>query len=350
MSDAKNAFEARLTTALRSAGDGAPEADGLASAARGRVRARRRRTALTAVAASVAVAAVFGGVAVLAGGDAPRVVLPAEQEPPTATDTSTPSASDTRLESWRDISVRVPAEWGYGNLSTYCIQEGRPVVDRPGGVVRAVGCGPYEQGYGVQLRDGSAINLVYPPGHIWQYGWESEDQVKLYPEDSWLGYQGSGDNLVWVVAEDRATVESILDSFTSFEVDGNGCPTREFAEDVSNAAEGEVRICRYSSDQWLEQSEVLTGQDAQDAVAAFDAAPAQQMHSCPIRNERTWINLMAGDQTGNVQLMGGCNGLGWDNGWHELTPEVMYWVLSPGWSGGFDGGVPMPTKLRQLGG
>jgi hypothetical protein len=48
-------FEDRLTTALRSAGDAAPDAAGLAPAARRRARVRRRRTALTSVAAVVAV-------------------------------------------------------------------------------------------------------------------------------------------------------------------------------------------------------------------------------------------------------------------------------------------------------
>jgi hypothetical protein len=31
----------------------------------------------------------------------------------------------------------------------------------------------------------------------------------------------------------------------------------------------------------------------------------------------------------------------------ELTEEVMYWALSPGWSGGVDAGVPLPAALRR---
>ena len=62
-------FEDRLTTALHQAGEDAPDAAGLAPAARRRAGARRRRTALTSVAAVVAVAGVVGGVALLGGRD-----------------------------------------------------------------------------------------------------------------------------------------------------------------------------------------------------------------------------------------------------------------------------------------
>ena len=62
-------FEDRLTSALRSAGDDAPDATGLAPAAAGARGVRRRRTALTSAAAVVAVVGVVGGVALLGNGD-----------------------------------------------------------------------------------------------------------------------------------------------------------------------------------------------------------------------------------------------------------------------------------------
>ncbi len=31
----------------------------------------------------------------------------------------------------------------------------------------------------------------------------------------------------------------------------------------------------------------------------------------------------------------------------ELTAEILYWALSPGWSGGVDGSVPLPDQLRR---
>jgi hypothetical protein len=351
MTDPLTAFEDRLTSALRSAGDDAPDATGLAPAARGRARSRSRRTALTSVAAVVAVVGVIGGVALLGDRNGGRGGTPST-DGATETATSEPDTpvANTRVESWRDISVTVPAQWGHGYLDDWCAYDGKgkePVVERPEGASVDILCGP-ELGYGVRFFDGSAISLAYEPGHIWQYGWEGENQVKVYPKDAWLGYQrGSGDNLVWVVAEDRATAEQVIGSFRRNEgVDAYGCPAREFAT-APPSGQDEVRICRYGSDQWLQQSELLTGQDAVDAVAALDAAPVQQMHSCPIREERTWVDVMAGSRPGNVQIMAGCSGVGWGGQWHELTSRILYWALSPGWSGGFDSSVPLPNKLRQ---
>ena len=30
-----------------------------------------------------------------------------------------------------------------------------------------------------------------------------------------------------------------------------------------------------------------------------------------------------------------------------LTPEILYWALSPGWNGSAPDGVPMPDRLRR---
>jgi hypothetical protein len=342
-------FEDRLATALRQAGDDAPDAAGLAPAARGRARARSRRTALATVAAVVAVAGVVGGVALVGGGDGGPSRVPAADDPTPTVETSGSSPA-TRLESWRDLSVQVPTSYGYGNLSTYCIQGAEPVVERPGGVVRTVGCGPYEQGYGVAFRDGALADLVYPSGHIWQYGWESDEQVKVYPEDSWLGFVRSpGDNLVWVVAEDRATVEEILGSVVSNdEPDPLGCATHQGGDqgDRQLPDEGLLRVCRYAIDGWLEESEILSGEEAADAVAALDDAPAKGERMCTAMVEGPTIVLSASDAEGQVTL-DACQGFSWAGKDHDLTADVLYWALSPGWSGGVEGDVPLPERLRQ---
>jgi hypothetical protein len=33
-------------------------------------------------------------------------------------------------------------------------------------------------------------------------------------------------------------------------------------------------------------------------------------------------------------------------GARRLTADVLYWALSPGWSGSFPAGVPVPERLR----
>ena len=45
----------------------------------------------------------------------------------------------------------------------------------------------------------------------------------------------------------------------------------------------------------------------------------------------------------------GCDGHGVDLGGstRQLNAELMYWALPRGWSGGVDGSVPMPEKLRD---
>ena len=337
-----NDFEDRLTSALRSAGDDAPDAAGLAPAARSRARARSRRTALTAVAAVVAVGGVIGGVALLGGHDAGPSRTPVADDP-TPTVPATPSAADERVESWRDVSVTVPVGWGHGNLDDWCGDGGDlglPVVERPGASIDIL-CSPVN-GYGVRFLDGSAIRLAYEPGHVWQY---REGAVRTdYPVGSWLGYQrGSGDNLVWVVARDRATVEQVLATFQVND-DGNGCAAHW--GDGPAVAEGTVRLCRYDLEGWLEQSELLTGQDAADAVAALQAAPAKGDRMCTMQASGPTVQVTAPDARGMVTL-DACQGYNWDGVEHDLTADVLYWALSPGWSGGVEGDVPMPDKLRQ---
>jgi hypothetical protein len=337
-------FEDRLTSALRSAGDEAPGAAGLAPAARGRARARRRRTALTSAAAVVAVAGVVGGVALLGSPGSESGRTPeAGDGTPSATQQPEPSS---RVESWRDLSVVVPGDWGHGFLNDWCASDGsidKPVVERPEGASVDILCDP-EDGYGVRFFDGAAIRLAYQPGHIWQY--EKGDGA-AYPDGAWMGYQRStGDNLVWVVARERATVEQVLDSFVrNTSVDANGCAAR--ASDAGPAlAEGLVRLCRYGVDDWLEQSEMLTGQDAADAIAALEAAPVKGNRMCTMALTGPTVQVTTADAGGRVTL-DACHGFSWDFAEYDLTADVLYWVLSPGWSGGVEGDVPMPAKLRQ---
>ncbi len=332
-------FEDRLTTALHRAGEDAPDAAGLAPAARRRAGARRRRTALASVAAVVAVAGVVGGVALLGGRDGGSDRTPVADA----------SLSD-RVESWRDLSVTVPADWGHGSPGDWCAGGGDlddPVVERPGGASVDILCSP-EQGYGVQFMDASALDLAYEPGHIWQYetGDEKGDHA-VYPDGAWMGYErGSGDNLVWVVARDRATVEEILASFVrNTSVDANGCAAHA-ADAGPDLAGGLVRLCRYGIDDWLEQSEVLTGQDAADALAALEAAPAKGDRMCTMALTGPVVLVSSAEAQGRVTL-DACHGFSWDGDEHDLTADVLYWVLSPGWSGGVEGEVPMPDMLRQ---
>jgi hypothetical protein len=338
-------FEDRLTTALRSAGGHAPEAPDLASAARRRSRARRRRTALASVAAVVAVGGVVGGAALLGNRDAGGGPSVTDDPSPTSSPSTVP-APTSRVESWRDMQVTVPASWGHGVLDDWCANGGRlgdPVVERAGGVSYDILCSP-TLGYGVQFFDGSAADFINPPGEVWQY---ERGDTAYYPDGAWLGYQtGDGDNVVMVVTPDRATTEQVLASFVRTEgMDANGCTPR-LADPVAAIEAGTLRLCRYDIDDRLEQSELLTGRDAADAVAALEAAPAKGDRMCTMALTGPVVMVRSGAAQGRVTL-DACHGFSWDGVEHDLTADVLYWMLSPGWSGGVEGDVPMPDEFRQ---
>jgi hypothetical protein len=324
-------LEERLTSSLRSAGTAAPDAAGLAPAARARAGSRRRRTALASAVGVVAVAAVVGGIALLGRGDDGTPTTVADDVP------STP-APVTRVETWHDVSVTVPEDWGHGPLSTWCIQgsePGTPVVERPGGVVESIACSP-AMGYGVR----------FAPGDVARSGTVTRSEGADFPSGSWQGFAGVGGASVQVVTRTKQEAERVIGSFVRLDgddPDGNGCLPRMNANPVG-VPEGQVRLCRYDVRGWLEQSEVLTGQDASDTVLALASAPTQEMHSCPMSEDLTRVEVTAGQEIGNVELSETCPGFGWGDEWHPLTGDVLHWVLSPGWSGQVPEGITFQPR------
>ena len=156
-----------------------------------------------------------------------------------------------------------------------------------------------------------------------------------------------------MVAQSRAETATVLGSFSVNESgDVNGCPPTVGNEWTlpTNPTDG-VRLCRYGGDQWLEQSEMLVGQDAADAVAALDAAPARDgVRGCPapdpsLPESRQTIVVQHGDATATVRL-NWCDGLfGWGGvEEHDLTGDVLHWVLSPGWTGQVPDGITFEPR------
>jgi hypothetical protein len=333
-------FEDRLTSALRSAGDDAPDATGLAPAARRRAGVRRRRTALTSAAAVVAVVGVVGAVALLGDGDDGPSQVAAD---PPSSSAATPT-DEGRVETWHDVSVTVPSTWGHGSMSTWCIQgsePGTPVVERPGGAVEDIACTP-ATGYGVRFFGGSEGLRVeaYAPGTV------NKSVGEEFPKESWQGWDQAGGNGVLVVAPTQDEAERVLGSFERFsDADANGC-TPHPVDPGPVAAAGTLLLCRYGVDDWLEQSEVLIGQDAEDAQAALEAAPAKGDRMCSMELTGPVVMAYSAETQGRVTL-DACHGFVWAGEEHDLTSDVLYWVLSPGWTGGVEGDVPMPDRLRQ---
>lgn len=345
-------FETWVTEALADASTDAPRAEGLAERAGRRLQLRRRRRTTGAVAAAV-LAAVAVPVAIgLTRGGSDR-----GPTPPIATETpEVVVPAGWRIETWRDLEIQVPESWDYGALSQWCVGDGgdagsKPAVQRPEGAVTHVLCSP-NNGLGAQFFDPTtdSRDWVYRPGAIWRY---ERGDVAVYPEGSWLGYEVLGSGGVLVVAPDRATAQDILDSARPVEgLDSNGCAPRDDAM-VAVSAPGDifVAVCRYGADGWLQQSERLSSADSVRALEALTSAPIDfDTSPCPATPELTDHVLLSGEGRVLRVEYGGCRG---DHGVYEagkhreLTADVMYWALSPGFSGGFGHDVPLPDHLRR---
>ena len=144
-------LETRLTEALRAESEAAPDARGLAGAARARARTRRR-TRMAAAAAMFAVAALAVPVAIVAQ----RVRRRGEGRPLPTRRSRTSSLCDTgRWESWHGVTVLVPEDWEYGDQSAWCADGGSAEtfrVSRPGGVVPSIACTPGSS-YGLAFQE-----------------------------------------------------------------------------------------------------------------------------------------------------------------------------------------------------
>ena len=315
-------FEDRLTTALRSAGDDAPEAAGLAPAARRRAGARRRRTALASVAAVVAVAGVFGGAALLGDRDDGASRTPVADALPDA-ETSAPD----RIESWRDLSVTVPADWGHGFLDDWCGEwrrPGLPVVERPGGASIDILCDP-QNGYGVQFFDGSAADLAYRAGR-------SGSTRRATPRPPTPKVPGSATS----EAGTRATTSSGWSPPT-------GPPSRR-----SSRRSSATRASTPTGARRTPRMPAPTSPRAWCGCAATASTTGSSRASCsPARTPRTpslrsspppakgdrmctmaltgpVVQVTSADAQGRVTL-DACHGFSWDGAEHDLTAEVLYW-------------------------
>jgi hypothetical protein len=322
-------LEERLTSSLRSAGDAAPDAAGLAPAARARAGSRRRRTALSSAVGVVAVAAVVGGVALLgSGGDGGT---------PAVADDPTPLPS-TRVETWRDVSVTVPASWGHGNLDDWCSgEQGRPpVVERPDAVSIDILCTPM-YGYGVQFSEAPASGFeAFSPGTV------NESVGEDYPDGSWQGWDQAGTTRVLVVAPTRAEAEQVLGSFAEVTgTDANGCVPRDSNDEPAVPPTGLLRLCHYGPDGWLVQSEILRGDDAREAVTALAAMPTGTA-DCTEPAESA-VTVTGADLSGAV-LVGPCPSAIWNGTSHIVTANALHWVLSPGWTGQVPDGISFEPR------
>jgi len=347
-------LEQRLTTALTEGARGAPSAIGLAGAARSRARKRRRArvtggVALAVLAIGVPTAVVaFGGHEDRGGRVGPASNGNTAVDPnPTASTTTTPETDwpmggGYRWESWHNVSVRVPENWGYGSLSDWCADGGEltPRVERPDTPTVSILCDPAST-YGVSFQAiDNHDDFQWPVVHQDGGGWPKENEV---------GGRGIGGVLVMAATPDGDEARFILDSMRVIgpQGDANGCYTR-LSPQVANPPEGALSICRYDEIGALVQSEALVAQNAGEAVQALQAAPPAEecVDSSSGSRPHVVILMAAAGMSARVDLASECPRVTVDGDVRELTPDVLYWALSPGWSGSVPEGVSLPSELR----
>lgn len=303
------------------------------------------------IVAAVMLPSVFSGPGVMTASlpeSAPADQAGAQAAPRQAEAAPEPSglaepAPGFRWESYRDVVVQVPREWGY-DLSPgpdWCADTAvlprRAYVDLDRGsrVVSALDC----EG---ELGDrDQAIHLSFSP--------RDGPEPWLAESSTWQEHRRTvGSAVITVVArtEDATLARQILDSaeVAPGGVDHNGCLTTLGTEpsgaSLSGAESELVRVCLYdNADHSLVSSTVLTGPKATAAWEAIVAAPAgggpdgtaqecRQEDRGPVT---VVLGLGAADST---MRFSGCVGNGLtdasvEGGLRRITPELCRTVLVP---------------------
>ena len=341
-------LEQQLIDSLADGAQGAPSAIGLASAARSRARSKRRAriaggTALVALAIGVP-----GAVVALTGHDGEgKSVGPADRGSTAVDETGDDSVSSLgdgyHWESWHGITLQVPNSWEYGALSDWCAGGGEltPRIQRPGAIVNDILCEPATS-YGITFQEvDDKDDFQWPVVHQSSGGW---------PEENVVGARGINGVLVTVATRTSAEASYILYSMHAIPAtgDANGCEYR-LRPDATHPPEGGLSVCRYDEQGQLDQSEALFGQDAGDAVRALQAAP--EPGECEDASQGSQphqvVVLRSAGISATVDLVDGCPRVTVDGQVRELTSDVVYWALSPGWSGSVPDGVSLPSELRK---
>lgn len=331
-------LEERLTSVLQDGASAAPSAIGLAAAARARARAKRRtRLAGAAVVAVLGVGVPVGLLSTQgSGGDGDGDPGPADG--PVAVDTNGVDEpglpNGYHYESWHDVTIEVPNTWGYGTLDQWCTDGASPapVVQRPG-VSTLVACTP-ATGYGVSFAPREGGEVQWPVAQQHSGGW---------PDGAFVGATTVGDVVVTVVARESTVAGYVLESAAAnAAIDPQGCPIDTASDPVVPG--DAMTVCRYDAGGRLEQSELLTGADVADVESALADAPPTSSRVCDAEPGQT-VRLASIGQDAQLDLV--CGTLFVHGEARELTSDVLYWALSPGWSGSLPGGVPLPSELRK---
>lgn len=335
-------LEQRLTDALAQGAQDAPPAIGLASAARTRAR-QRRRTRLAGGAAVVALAVGVPGAVLALGGDGTGEGPGVAGGGTTAVD---PVEGDPGLpngyhaESWHGVMIEVPNTWGYGNPDSWCAGDGEatdPLIGRPG-VTNPIACTPFAS-YGVTFAPADGNNIEWPIAAQHSDSW---------PDGTYVGATTLGDVVITVAARKSTVTQAVLESARVIGPDGdpNGCAATRDADPPVQQQEG-LSVCRYDGTGALEQSERLDGNEMGAAIAALEAAP-EFVGDCIASTGEAFpvVRMRSTEFEAVIDLGGTCPLVHGPDPDRALTADVVYWALSPGWTGALDQNIPLPPELR----
>ncbi len=320
-------FERRLSESLRRAADSADGATGLAQGARSRLR-RRRRTTIAAAAAALVVVAVPVGIQVAGdgGGDGATVATDPSVDPP--------AGPAMRTESWRDATVQVPADWGYGSLSAWCASgkgdSPQPVVQRPTTIAPMISCSGPASSYGVQFVDARSSTMQSDEA----VPSEVADGVD-YPAGAWSGFKVVGGTIVQVVAPDEDAAMAIYESIALLEgPDANGCP-QDLGQAEAGGGKGgkDISLCRYSDADELESSKLLPPSDSEQLLDEIASAPTVEFDaSCDGPASDPTVILQDGGYLATLRTDDPCkerSGVFLSGVAHELTDVIRELTQMP---------------------
>ncbi|QIK65413.1 hypothetical protein G7072_02830 [Nocardioides sp. HDW12B] len=247
-----------------------------------------------------------------------------------------------RTESWRGVELGVPDGWGHGPLAGWCRDGDLPTprVERPG----PDGVGDGDEDCDPSLAPGVQLRLAGDP-------------APDVPDDLAAGERTLDGRVVLVATPDADLTEQVLATVRSVErTDSAGCAVQRAipragknfpAVETSSVA---LSVCRYEvgvTGPNLVQSERLSVIDSLDAREAVDAAPTVVApQGCLDGPGEEAVVLTTADGDVAWIHLGRCQGLD-DEGTHLLTPDVLFWALTPGWDGPRQD-LPLPDELRGL--
>lgn len=281
--------------------------------------------------------AAAAGLALLAGcGDArsPAAALPA----------------GWRWESWRNVSFAVPGHWEHGALHQRCTGTPPPAVERPGGVSTLMWCAWIGHGVAVSpADDGEPYADVVPFGR-------GGDGVQTFPRGAAVERVRVGDVHLVAVAPDAATAAAVAGSARLVTgTDPHGCPTAATVPPLGEKVAGtstattlravtEVSVCRFDltdAGPLLAASERLDAAGTGAFVAALlgaprGAGPDAPPGTCANQPPTEVVGIAVDGEPVAWVHVSGCSRHGvdlLDGTPRRVTDEVLYWALSPGWSG-----------------